>query len=61
MALTQRDYGSILGSLRNAGPNRSGELRLGSYVRNLVTPLDQSTVYNPGYVARSGDSYLNTK
>ena len=49
MALTQNDYRSILGSLRNSGPNDSGSLRLGSYVQNLITPVGDDTIYNPTY------------
>lgn len=60
MALTQNDYRSILGSLRNAGPNRSGELRLGSYINNIVTPLEQDTTYNPEYPRVENKNYETT-
>ena len=60
MALTQNDYRSILGSLRNSGPNDSGSLRLGSYVQNLITPVGDDTIYNPTYHTGTEDYKTKT-
>ena len=61
MALTQNDYRSILGSLRNSGINQSGELRLGAVVENLITPLNQSNIYNQHFSTRAVEDWTTTK
>lgn len=57
MALTQNDYRSILGSLRNSTGNGNGSLKVGSYVKNVITPLGEDTIYNPVYSDTTIEEY----
>lgn len=57
MALTQNDYRSILGSLRNATGNDSSSLKIGAYVQNVITPLGEETVFNPMYSDKIIEEY----